>query len=299
MQLTSTRRAMLKGLAMAGLVPVAMRIGSSTASAEEQLRVFDFAGFEDPKLHQPYFRKYGSSPAISIFADGEEAFVKLRAGFEADVVQLGTFDVQRLRDTDLIQPLDPSRLAYWPDVFPYFKSAPATIADGKHWMIPVDWGYDSILYRTDLADISEESWTVLWDPRFKGKVGYGTELYPAIAGAALALGIKDPFHANDEEFEQIRKKLVELSDAVKFFWTDPTSIEQAMASGEVVAAWAWSSSYKALKSQGIPVKLMQKPKEGVSSWIAGFAGSRIRQPNWIRKPMTISMPGLRRRRENG
>ena len=266
------RREALKAIAGAGLVPVIARMGSTAASAEEPLRVFDFAGYEVPDLHQPYIKKYGASPAISIFADGEEAFVKLRGGFQTDVVHLGTFDVERMRDADLIQPWDPSRLAHWKDVFPYFNSAPGTVADGKQWMIPVDWGYDSILYRTDLTDISEESWTVLWDQRFKGKVGYGTELYPAIAGAALALGIKDPFHANDEQFEQIRKKLVELRDVVKFFWTDPTSIEQAMASGEVVVAWTWSSSYKALKSQGIPVKLMQKPKEGVSSWIAGFAG---------------------------
>jgi spermidine/putrescine transport system substrate-binding protein len=264
------RRKALQTFAAAGLVPVIARMGSTAAFADEPLRVFDFAGYEVPDLHQPYIKKYGASPAISIFADGEEAFVKLRGGYETDVVHLGTFDVERMRDADLIQPWDPSRLAHWKDVFPYFNTAPGTVADGKQWMIPVDWGYDSILYRADLADISDESWTVLWDQRFKGKVGYGTELYPAIAGAALALGIKDPFHANDEQFEQIRKKLVELREVVKFFWTDPTSIEQAMASGEVVVAWTWSSSYKALKGQGIPVKLMQKPKEGVSSWIAGF-----------------------------
>jgi spermidine/putrescine transport system substrate-binding protein len=264
------RRQALKAIASAGAAPLALKLGGTAAQAAEDLRVFDFAGYEVPELHQPYIRKYGASPNITIFADGEEAFVKLQGGFTTDVVHLGTFDVQRMRDADLIQPWDVSRLANWPDVFPFFTDAPGTLGDGKQWMIPVDWGYDSILYRSDLINLEEESWGVLWDKKYAGKVSYGTELYPAIAGAALALGIKNPFKATDEEFDRIHKKLVELRDVVKFFWTDPTTVEQAMASGEVVVAWTWSSSYKTLKSQGVPVKIMQKPKQGVISWIAGF-----------------------------
>lgn len=264
------RRQALKAIAAAGAVPLALRAGGKSALAAEDLRVFDFAGYEVPELHQPYIKKYGASPNISIFADGEEAFVKLRSGFNTDLVHLGTFDVQRMRDADLIQPWDVSRLPSWPDVFPYFNDAPGTLGDGKQWMIPTDWGYDSILYRSDLVNPEEESWKILWDKQYAGKVSYGTELYPAIAGAALALGIKNPFQATDAEFDQIHKKLVELRDTVKFFWSDPTTVEQAMAAGEVVVAWTWSSSYKTLKSQGVPVKLMQKPKEGTSSWVAGF-----------------------------
>ena len=115
------RRKALKAFAAAGLVPVIARMGSSAALADEQLRVFDFAGYEVPDLHQPYIKKYGASPAISIFADGEEAFVKLRGGYETDVVHIGTFDVQRMRDADLIQPWDPSRLDALEGCIPLFQ----------------------------------------------------------------------------------------------------------------------------------------------------------------------------------
>ncbi|MBL8582267.1 MAG: extracellular solute-binding protein [Rhizobiaceae bacterium] len=266
----TNRRRVLQSIASAGSLPLALSLGVNRSVADDDLRVFDFAGYEVPDLHQPYIKKYGSSPSITIFADGDEAFVKLRSGFNTDLVHLGTFEVQRMRDAGLIEPWDVSRLSNWPDVFPYFNDAPGILGDGKLWMIPTDWGYDSVLYRTDLVDVPEQSWSLLWDKRYAGKISYGTELYPAIAGAALTLGIKDPFNASDEEFDKIHKRLTELRDLVKFFWSDPTTVEQAIASGEVVAAWTWSSSYKTLKSQGVPVKLMQKPKEGVSSWVAGF-----------------------------
>jgi spermidine/putrescine transport system substrate-binding protein len=243
------------------------------ASAAQDLLVMDFTGYEVPDLHRPYIKQYGTSPAFSLFGDGDEAFLKVRAGFRADLVHAGTFDVGRFRDAGLAQPWDTMRLRNWPDVLSIFKSAGGAQHGGQQWLIPADWGINSVLYRTDLVDIKEESWNLLWDKRYAGKLAYGTEMYPAIAGAALAAGVADPYHASDEEFERIRAKLTEQRPLLRFYWSDPTQLEQAVASGEVVAAWAWSSSYSTLKAQGIPVKYMQ-PKEGVTSWIAGFARLR-------------------------
>jgi spermidine/putrescine-binding protein len=206
---------------------------------------------------------------MSLYADGDEAFTKVRGGFQADLVHPGSFDASRFRDAGLAQPWDANRLTNWRDVLPVLANTPGAVHDGQQWMIPVDWGINSVLYRPDLVDIDEESWSLLWDKRYAGKLAYGTELYPAIAGAALALGIANPFNATEQEFEQIRAKLVEQKSLNRLYWSDPTELEQAVASGEVVAAWAWSASYSNLKSQGVQVKYMQ-PKEGVDSWVAGF-----------------------------
>jgi spermidine/putrescine transport system substrate-binding protein len=256
--------------AAAGLVWISMTLVSRPLSAAEDLLVFDFSGYDVPDLHRRYIEKYGASPVFTLYGDGDEALLKLKGGFRADLVHPGTFDVGRFRDAGLLQPWDTARLANWAEVFPIFANAQGVVHDGKQWLIPTDWGINSVLYRTDLVDIEEESWNLLWDERYAGKLAYGTEMYPAIAGAALALGIADPFHATDDEFDRIRTKLIEQRPLLRFYWSDPTVLEQAMASGEVVAAWAWSASYPALKAQGLPVKYMQ-PKEGVSSWISGFA----------------------------
>ncbi len=265
------RREMLRGAAAAGLAWASVALVSRPLLAAEDLLVFDFTGYEIPELHRPYIEKYGASPAFSTYADGDEAFLKIQGGFQADLVHAGNFDVHRFRDAGLLQPWDTARLVNWPDVFPVLANSAGNVHDGKQWLIPTDWGINSVLYRTDLVDIEEESWNLLWDERYAGKLAYGTEMYPAIAGAALALGIADPFHATDEQFEQIRAKLAEQRPLLRFYWSDPTVLEQAIASGEVVAAWAWSASYPTLKSQGVPVKYMVQPKEGVSSWVAGFA----------------------------
>ena len=269
-QVELSRRALLQGAAAAGLVWVSANLIARPARAAQDLLVFDFTGYDVPDLHRGYIKKYGASPAFTLYGDGDEALQKLQAGFQADLVHPGSFDVARFRDAGLLQPWDTARLANWPDLYPVLTRTAGTVTDGKQWLVPADWGINSVLYRTDLVDIKEESWTLLWDKRYAGKLAYGTEMYPAIAGAALSLGIANPFQATDEEFATIRAKLIEQRPLLRFYWSDPTVLEQAMAAGEVVAAWAWSASYPTLKAQGVPVKYMQ-PKEGVSSWVAGFS----------------------------
>jgi spermidine/putrescine transport system substrate-binding protein len=263
------RREALKGLAASGAVWATVSFLPRPARAADDLMVMDFAGYEIPELHQAYLKKYGASPPVSLYADGDEAFTKVRGGFQADLVHPGSFDAPRFHDAGLLKPWDTSRLSNWPDVMPSLASTPGAVIDGKQWMIPCDWGVDSILYRSDLVDIGEESWSLLWDKKYAGKLAYGTELYPAIAGAALALGIAHPFSATDDEFARIRAKLAEQKPLLRLYWSDTTAFEQAIASGEVVAGASWSSSYATLKSQGVPVKWMQ-PKQGTISWVSGF-----------------------------
>ena len=50
---------------------------------------------------------------------------------------------------------------------------------------------------------------------------------------------------------------------------DTTSLEQALASGELVAAMTWNGSALALKTEGLPVAFA-KPKEGALTWVCGL-----------------------------
>src|SRR5690606_32299023 len=73
----------------------------------------------------------------------------------------------------------------------------------------------------------------------------------------------------DDELEKAKAKLAEQKPLVRFYWDDNTAMEQAIASGELVAATAWNSSYVTLKAQGVDVRYMQ-PKEGILGYCCGL-----------------------------
>lgn len=262
-----TRRDFNKLLTAMGLGVVTVVGRAPTAGAAPQdLVFFTWAGYDVPQMHQFYLAKHGASPQHVIFGGTEEAYQKVMSGFTADVSHPCVEDVVRWRESGLIKRLDESRLAHWQDLFPDLFNLPGATLDGEHWFIPIDWGNGSLLYRTDLVEVQEESWKLAFDEAYKGRISMYNAV-PTVTVAALVLGI-NPFEFSDEEGARIKELLMKQRDLVRFYWDSPSDYQQAMASGEIAIAYAWNDGLAALRKQGLPVKYMN-PKEGILTWTCG------------------------------
>ncbi|TIQ92178.1 extracellular solute-binding protein, partial [Mesorhizobium sp.] len=79
----------------------------------------------------------------------------------------------------------------------------------------------------------------------------------------------NPFDMTPEQMDKVAEKLREQRPLLSNYTTDMTSVEQALASGQLVAAMTWNASATSLKKQGVPVEFM-KPREGMLTWACGF-----------------------------
>ncbi len=75
--------------------------------------------------------------------------------------------------------------------------------------------------------------------------------------------------ASEEAFEKIAAVMREQRPLIRVYTDDTTTLEQALSSGEMVAAMTWNSSATLLKAEGVPVKFA-KPKEGALTWVCGL-----------------------------
>ncbi|HUF43900.1 MAG TPA: hypothetical protein VMN43_01030, partial [Aestuariivirgaceae bacterium] len=89
--------------AAAGLTAVMAPAWSRRARAAANLTVFEWSGYDDPSLCPEFVEKYGGPPDYAIFAEEEEAYQKLRAGFKVDLSHPCTLSVGRWRDAGLIK----------------------------------------------------------------------------------------------------------------------------------------------------------------------------------------------------
>jgi spermidine/putrescine-binding protein len=248
-------------------VPAVLR----PARAAGEITYFGWSGYDDPNFHKGYTAKYGGSPNFAFWGSEDEAFNKLMAGYEVDVVAPCTYEVPQWVGGGIVQPVDESRLKHLPDMFASVVDIPGTRIDGKRYFVPMDWGNSTIVYRTDLIDpeyVKENSWKVLFDERYKGRVAtFDDNVNVEIAG--LLLGYDNIFSLTDEQLVEARKLLQKQREVLRFYWTDVTQIDQALASGELIAAYAWNESYTRLKAQGVSVGFMV-PKEGIFTWCCGL-----------------------------
>jgi len=268
-----SRRQFNQSLMALGATMVMMPMGSRSAFAgsDDHPTVFTWEGWDVPELHQPYLAKHGESPNMAIFGDEEEAFAKMRAGFKVDLTQPCTYKVPIWKDAGILAPIDTSRLSTWGDIIPSLKTIPGTFEGSNQYFFPTDWGLTSVLYRADLAPeyVDNESWGLLWDPKYKGRLSMADSLIDGVMVAAIYIGAKDPFNMTDDEMAKTRAALKEQLPLMRYYWTSPADIEQALASGELVATSAWNSSYAALKKEGLDVRYTS-PKEGAMTWVCGF-----------------------------
>jgi spermidine/putrescine transport system substrate-binding protein len=266
------RRTCLRMLAAAGIVATT-GAGSRAAWARDQALVFTWAGYDDPALYPGYVAKHGGPPEFALWTDEEDGLLKLLGGFKADVVVPCSYKVAAWYESGLLGEIEESRLTHWNDVFESLRKVEAGIQGGKRVWVPMDWGQTSVIYRTDLAPeyVGNESWSILWDPKYKGRVAMFDSLADGVIVAGIMAGLQDPFdYSTPEALAATRQKLEELVPQLRFFAAEPTALEQGLASGEVVAATGWAESIVRLRAQGLPVKFME-PKEGAMTWVCGMS----------------------------
>lgn len=264
------RFSQLLGAAGIGLVAQPVLSGRALAAAEDQATFFTWGGYDVPEVFGPYIAKYGEPPNFATFGGSEEALTKMRAGYVVDVSHPCNQAIPRWIASGLFQPLDTSRLSNWPDIMPELVNLPGNVVEGKPYMAPWDWGQTSVTYRTDLFDLQgkEESWGMLWDERYKGRLGSLASGGDAWWCGAIYAGVDFEHLSSEENFKKVAEAMRQQRPLIRTYTDDTTTLEQALASGELVAAMTWNSSAVTLKGQGIPVKFAN-PKEGALTWVCG------------------------------
>ena len=267
-----TRREFKQVLASVGVGVATVPMMRRPARAEGEVMYFGWAGYETPDFHPSYTEKYGGPPEATFWATTDEAFQKMRQGFAPDVMHPCDTDLVKWREADLLAELDTQRLEWLPDMFESLADIEGSVHDGKRYYMPMDWGNSTIVYRPDLVAPEHAgenlSWAILYEDWYKGRIStYDSDVNVEIAG--LLLGYDNIFSMTDEQLVETRPLLERQRENNRFYWGDNSEIEQALASGELVAAYAWNDSYVRLREQGVPIEL-GIPKEGIFTWCCGL-----------------------------
>ncbi len=261
-------------LASAGAFGVGAILVPVRARASGPLVCLEWAGYDVADYIPAFVEKHGRTPDFAVFGGEEEALAKVRAGFAADVMHPCNYSVSRFVSAGLAREIDTARLSHWPDIFPALKTAEGVLTDGRVVMAPADWGNSSIAYRPDLVDpafAADPTWGIFFDDAYRGRVSMlDNELLIQIGAMVGGMSYDEAYALSGAALEQAARtwgrKGVEIS---RFLWTDASEVQQAMASGEIVAAYAWNDLVKNLQAEGIPVAYAV-PREGLFTWFCGL-----------------------------
>lgn len=264
-----SRRQFNSLLSATGVSLFSMPFAARTASAQDgEAMYFTWGGYDIPELLEEYNEKHGAYPDTAPYASSSEGLTKVQAGFVVDVMHPCNTNMGEWIGSGVIQPIDTSKLSHWDDMIPSLQRIGER--DGSHYFAAMEWGQTSIAYRPDLVDLQgeEESWGLLWDERYAGRIGVLANEGDTWWCAAIYAGVPFDEIGTDENIAKVADLLRKQQPMVLTYFDDVTTMEQSLASGELVAAMTWNETPTRMQNQGVPIK-WAAPKEGALTWVCG------------------------------
>jgi spermidine/putrescine transport system substrate-binding protein len=266
-----TGRSILKWTLGAAAAALIVTVSGCGKSASAPATLFQWQDYVAPAFYADYEKTYGEKPATSIFADEDEAFSKMRAGFKPDVIGPCLYSLPRWKEAGLIQPIDTSKLKNWNKLPPTLRNLPGISAGpGKVWFVPHYWGNTSLTIRTDLAPeyAKSQSWDILFDPKYKGRVSVLDGADDVVPFVAHMIGV-NAYEMSEADWVKVQEKLRELVPQLRFVSADNTALTQGLASGEIVAAMSWRTTFASLNREHKPVAYLNPPG-GIFTYVCGL-----------------------------
>lgn len=223
-------------------------------------------GYTDPSFAQKFEQETGCAIKATYAGSSDEMFAKFRGGGGRtyDLISASGDITERLYKAGLVQPIDPARLPNYDTVFSSFQGGQWNTFDGKPYGVTFAWGPNVLVYNTEAVQSAPNSWDILADPAYAGKIALPDNPM-TIADVALWLGKADPYNLTEADLAEVKQKLLELRPNIRKFWTTAGELANLFQSGEIVMAHAWPLTYTQLREAGFPAGTVS-PKGKLTGW---------------------------------
>ena len=251
---------------------------------EGQLNIVAWAGYvergETDKNYDwvtGFEKETGCKVSVKTAATSDEMVALMNEG-GFDLVTASGDASLRLIAGGKVQALNLALIPSYSKIDPRLQNAPWHTVDGKHYGVPYQWGGNILMYNTKVFPKAPDSWSVVFEEQTlpdgksnKGRVqAFDGPIH--IADAALylmshqpALGIKDPYELNEEQYKASLDLLRKQRQLVGRYWHDAFVQIDDFKNEGVVASGSWPFQANTLIADKQPIATTV-PKEGVTGW---------------------------------
>jgi spermidine/putrescine transport system substrate-binding protein len=242
-------------------------IWTRAAQAAETVNVLAFGGYEEPGMLEGFQASTGIKVNLKIHDGSDEemiALVKSSAPGTFDVITPTSAYIPKAASDGMLLELDPKAYPLG-DYFDLIAKWPPVYKDGKLYAIVNRFGYYGLTYNyKKLSEADVSSFSVLFDPKLKGRIALFDWFLPNMGCLSKYLGNKNPYDLDTAAFAKLAETLKSLRPQVGLIG-NTSQIIQAMAGGSYDIAIAGEWVQAGMYSDGLPFKALV-PKEGGVTW---------------------------------
>lgn len=213
-------------------------------------------------VNEEFTRRTGIKVIYDIYDTNEILYTKLKTGgANYDVIIPSDYMVGKLVEEDMLAPLNFDNIPnaqYIDERFRNMSYDPENL-----YTVPYSWGSVGIIYNTKYVTKPVDSWSILWDEDYKGKILMFDNSRDAFAISELLLGL-DVNTTSEEDLNAANAKLLEQKGLVQDYIMD--QVFNAMQHEEAWIAPYYAGDYLTMAKENSDLAFCF-PKEGYNLFV--------------------------------
>jgi spermidine/putrescine-binding protein len=239
--------------------------GTSHKPETKQVNLYVWSAYIPDQTLQSFERETGIRLNFSTYDSNEALLEKMESGVaDYDVIVPSDYMVAILKRENLLERMDLQQIPNLRNISTRFRNL--SYDPGNQYSVPFLWSTSGIGYNKTKVNGPVDSWSILWDPRYKDRM---LMLDDAREAFGVALKRKGYSYNTTESHALIEAQelLLEQKPLLKAY--NSTSFDELLLAGDVWIAHAWSGNVAMVMQQNPDLDFVI-PKEGASLSVENF-----------------------------
>lgn len=231
-------------------------------SGDNTLTVFNWGDYIDTDLVEEFEKETGMKVIYQTFDSNEAMITKIeQGGTTFDVAVPSDYTISKMKEENLLIPLDKSKLPNLKNIDPQFMNL--SFDPNNVYSVPYFWGTVGIVFNPDLVNgVKFQSWDDLWDPSLENNI-----LLTDGAREIIGMGLNSLGYSlndtNEEHLQEATRKLSKLTPNVKAIVGD--EIKMLLAGEEAAVGVVWSGDASEIRDENEKLDYVV-PREGSNKY---------------------------------
>lgn len=231
---------------------------------DDKLVVYNWGEYIDPEVLTIFEEETGINVVYEEFETNEILYPKVSSGAIAyDVVCPSDYMIQRMIENDLLTEINFDNIPNIKNIGKQYMEQSRQFDPENKYSVPYCWGTVGILYNKTMVDEPVNSWSILWDPKYKDNILMQDSVRDAFGATLKYLGYS--LNSTDlDELTEAKNLLIEQKPLVQAYVID--KVRDKMIGNEAALGVIYSGEAIYTQKENPNLEYVI-PKEGSNIWI--------------------------------
>ena len=231
---------------------------------DDKLVVYNWGEYIDPEVLTIFEEETGINVVYEEFETNEILYPKVSSGAIAyDVVCPSDYMIQRMIENDLLTEINFDNIPNIKNIGKQYMEQSRQFDPENKYSVPYCWGTVGILYNKTMVDEPVDSWSILWNPKYKDNILMQDSVRDAFGATLKYLGYS--LNSTDlDELTEAKNLLIEQKPLVQAYVID--QVRDKMIGNEAALGVIYSGEAIYTQKENPNLEYVI-PKEGSNIWI--------------------------------